>query len=420
MNESLKNKAYRIETWLEDHFLDENGVVYTALDKQTCRPPEETLFHDAGPIADPNEPNNDFSVEGCSRSDVARYENCGMTTGAYLQALLFRFRVEKDPRVLERARRCFNALKHIFNMGKQLEEGFFPKIYGGRFSRQTSTDQVLYAVMAMDHFHIFASPEEKNKIDRMIAQMIGFWVKRNYKYTYFYRKDMQWPLLRFPPLLLLAYKHSGDKMFMDEYKRLLSEGYTREPEIKLLSMKKNEEYEPTEYEKKNNAWLLVYINDYFTMHVMDTGYLLDNDPENLFYPDWKESMISMWEDAKLTLAPNGKDYCAVYVDMLTGKVRRTAGRNEPEPEWMHGSETGWSTMIVRAAVTVAKYYPDNSEIKNAVTNVLSSLDIKDLTYYDESERLPLKFGFKTRFLSGDSISNWLWAYWQAKYQKLIQ
>ena len=44
-------------------------------------------------------------------------------------------------------------------------------------------------------------------------------------------------------------------------------------------------------------------------------------------------------------------------------------------------------------------------------------DAKDFTYYDEPERFRPELRFKTRFLSGDSIANWLWAYWQGRFQK---
>ncbi|OPY85898.1 MAG: hypothetical protein A4E71_01865 [Smithella sp. PtaU1.Bin162] len=405
----LQHNALNVEEWLEQHYLDGNGIVYTFLDKQTCQPPEEALFHDTGPRKNVW----DFSVEGFSRSEVAAYENCGMCTGSYLQALLFRYRVEKDSVALDRAGRCFRALCYIYELGKQFEEGFFPKIYGNRFSYETSTDQVLYTVMALDKFYEYAAPQEQAAIRVMIPNMVMFWVKRNYRYTYFGRQDMQWPLVRFPSLLLLAYQYSGTEKFRKEYDRLLAQGLTREPEYTTIARRKK----PDDYEFKHGAWLINGMADSFTMDVIELDYLLTNDSRNRLYPAWKESVLEIWNDAKLTLAPNGKYYTQVWVDLKTGEIRRLPCGEEDS--YQPGVESGWSTMIVRGAVTAAKYYPGNEIIKNAVIKVLRSLGIKDLTYYDEPDRLLPEYRFKTRFLSGDSITNWLWAYWQGRYQNLI-
>jgi len=409
----LREKAIQIENWLDAHFVDQNGAVYTLIDQASLRPAQETLFHDAGA----RKGVGDFSVDGYERSELAAYENCGMCTGAYMQALLYQYRVEHNRETLKKVRRCFTALKRIFEMGKQLEPGFFPKIYGNRFSYQTSTDQVLYAVMAMDHFDEFASSSEKAEIDLMIPLMINFWVKRNYQYTYFHLKDMQWPLIRFPALLLLACKHSQDAVFKDEYKRLLAQGFTMAPEFAQLKEKQAGKVKPCEYEKKHNAWLVVNMADCITMDVMELDYLLSNDPGNPLARTWKNSLMTMWNEAKITLAPDGKYYSQVLVDMKTGEVRRTPGYQQGDRDY-HGAKSGWSSMIARAAVTVAKYYPPDDAILASVSNVLNFLDVNDFTYYDEPERFSPEFRFNTRFLSGDAIANWLWAYWQDRFQNI--
>jgi len=226
-------KAVRMGAWLEGHFVDPNGVIYTQLDKETGRPPKEEMFSSAGVY----ESARDWYIEGYSRSELAAYENCGMCTGAYLRSLLCQYRLTGDAAALARARRCFNAIKHIFEIGKQLEPGFFPKIYGGRFSFQTSTDQVLYAVAAMDAFNEFANEAEKTDVKTMIPLMVNFWVRRQYRYTYYQEIDMPWPQERFPSLLALAYKYSGDESFKREYERLLP--LTSEPGNARLGLSKS-------------------------------------------------------------------------------------------------------------------------------------------------------------------------------------
>jgi hypothetical protein len=341
------------------------------------------------------------------------YENCGMCTGAYLMSLVYQYRSEKKGEVLEKAKRCFNALKYIFELGKELETGFFPKIYGGRFSDETSSDQCLYAIYSMNSLYEFASPEEKAEIDFMIPAIADFWRKRKYIYNYWNQKNMQWPIFRFPIFMLMAYKHSGDKKFSDEYEQLLSSWEQDYPlQFNLLGNKQKGLIEPNEYEKKFNAWLVSSMPDYMTMRMMELEYLLNNDPQNPLAPHWKQSILDMWAQARLALAPDGKAYHMILVDMDTGETRR------PEPCDLRTSKTGWSTMIARATVQALGFYPDNQDMKKTVKNILNSLDNHDMIYYDEPERFPPKERFKTRFLSGDSITNWLWAYWQGASQKL--
>ena len=115
--QQLETRAREIEEWAEKRFIDANGVVYTAIDRDTEEPLDCRHFG-GGSV---------FTVPGYTPEELWRYENCGMYTGAYLEAMVFRYRVEKDPSALARAQRCFSALATIYEMGKEYEEGFFPK-----------------------------------------------------------------------------------------------------------------------------------------------------------------------------------------------------------------------------------------------------------------------------------------------------
>jgi hypothetical protein len=392
----LNQRAGAIEAWTESHLIDPHGVVYSQVDKASGRTLTAAFF----------DPESERHLPGVSLADFWHYENCGMTTGAYLQALVCRYEVDHDPAALDRARRCYGALRRIYDLGKQLEEGFFPKIYGARFSNQTSTDQVLYAVMALDRYAPHAGGEERLDIARMIELMVRFWVKRKYRYLYYHIPDMLWPLARFPSLLLLAFNHSGDESFKAEYERLLAEGVNRYPGESRLRRKRSGEVPPSDFEKQQHAWLLSHMADAVTMDVMELDYLLRHDPANEWAATWRQSAAQMWHEARLTLAPNGKAYINVLVDMDTGVPRR------PDPcADASGAETGWSTMIARAGVQTAPYVPEPQEGLNASRHVLESLDIQDLTYFDGPERFGPRDRFKTRFLSGDAVANWLWAYW---------
>ena len=395
-----KQWAMRIEAAVEEHFVDPNGVVYSFLDKATRRPPTDAFFVGA---------ETSVRVPGVSDSDFHMHENCGMCSGAYMQAMILKHQGTGDPSALARARRCFGALRHIYEIGKELEPGFFPKIYGGRFSPQTSTDQVLYAVSAMDNFHSLANPDEKKAIGEMIPAMVEFWVKRQYRLTYYCEKDMLWPLDRFPSLLALAGIYSGREIFKTEYERLLP--LTEHTDCSRIGRKLAGEVEPSEMERDAHSWLVSHSADAMTMAAMQYDLLLRNSPNDPMRGKWLAALRQMWDESKLTLAPDGRCYTSVLVGMDDMKPRRTPvpSGGYPEP---HGAESSWSTMLVRGGLLALPYLPERrDEIVQGALATLSALDVDDFTYYDEPERFRPELRYKTRMLSGDAIANWLWAYW---------
>jgi len=411
---NLPERAREVDSFLQAHFLDSNGVVLSHLDKETLRVPEESFF--PVPVKD-MQAGEDWFVSGFTRSAVAGYENCGMCTGAYLESLLFRYQVEKDPAVLALAGRCFEALSSIYDQGCQLEEGFFPKIYGNRFTTQTSTDQVLYAVFAMDHYWDLAPPAHREAIATMIPEMVRFWMKRKYNYSYYHLEAMDWPIMRFPPFLLLAHKYSGEPGFLQEYHRLLGEGVKQLPEWAQRSDKSQGRRSLSEFEREHNVFVISNMADCLTMDVMNLDLLLRLDPTHTRANQWREGISSMWDEAKITLAPNGKYYSQVLVDQDTGAVRRPEGFDQGAPA---GTESGWSTLVARGAVMASVYLPERRpEIREKVGHVLKQIGIPEMTYLDNPERLPPRQRFKTQCLSGDAITNWLWAYWQGRHLGLF-
>ncbi len=399
----LAERAARLEAWAETHAVDPHGVVYSQLDRATGAPPTDAFFEGSQDAAQ--------HVAGVSPAEFWAYENCGMTTGAYLQALVCRHEVERDPAALDRARRCIAALRHIYDLGQQLGEGFFPKIYGGRFSTQTSTDQVLYAVLALDRFAPHANAAERAAIARMIAGMVRFWVKRAYRFGYYHIPDMLWPLARFPSLLLLAWRHSGDPLFMAEYERLLAEGVNRFPGESRLRRKRSGEQPPSAYETREHAWLMAHAADAVTMDIMELDVLLRHDPANAWAACWRESMRSMWDEGRLALDADGRYLVQVLVDMESGAARRPAAETSDIAK-VSGATSGWGGMIARAGVQAAAHLDaDRPAILAAARRALEALDIEDLTYMNDPERWPPEQRYQTRFLSGDALANWLWAYW---------
>ena len=397
----------------EKYFRDpQTELIYSFLDRSTLKPATDELF-------DGVEPSRAIKVTERTLPEFWMHENFGMCTGSYMTSEVLRYERTGDAAALANASRCLKGLHFAYELGRQLEEGYFPKVYGRKFSKETSTDQVLYALWGMDAYYPHASEEERALIRRMITSMIRFWVRRDYRYHYFdYCGDnWQWPIMRFPALLLLAdkYADSGDSTFRKEYERLLH--HTARPENCQLDNARKAN-RPNDYEIANQAWCTVNGADRITMDVMNYAILLKNDPTNPMAETWKAGIRLMWDEVKDSIDPDGRYYAMVLYDFKTGKARRTPGY-AVDGTANHGSKSGWSTMVTRGGMLALEFCPELAdEVLPKVRLVLDKLKFEDCSYYDEPERFEPKSRYETRFLSGDSVTNWLWT--SELYQKWCQ
>lgn len=373
-----------MQTFLENHFLDENGVVYSQIDAKTLLPVNAETFTG---VKTP-----EWYPAGMTLPDFWNYENCGMTTGGYLSALccMLADNPGKDRDLLKaQAQRSFRALHYIYTIGMEWEEGFFPKIWGNRLSRQTSTDQYLYAMFAMDRYYPIASEEERSLIRKMIPAMADFWRKRNYTLTYYHVKDMVWPPLRFPSFLLLADKYAPDEGRTEEALRILSENLEKIPE-----------------NSRRKSGRLYHLADAVTMDVMDQILMLESEflPSS-FRAALTAGMEKIWFEARQTLTEDGFYWTSMPCDCSSGIVI-------PGTEAQYGARSAWSTMVVRAGLQLSAYVPSlKEETRQCAERVLAKLTPEMLYYYhpDDAGKLDQSKQFEVNFLSGDAVVNYVWA-----------
>ncbi|MEM7679267.1 MAG: hypothetical protein AAF449_25105, partial [Myxococcota bacterium] len=346
------------------------------------------------------------------------WENCSQSTGEYTAGLMQRYRVDGDPTLLDRARRSFGTFEYIFERGKEVEEGYMPKLYGDKLSRQTSSDQTLYAMVALEAFHPFASPAEQGKIDHMIVKMVEFWMDRDYKLDYFWWDDMQWPLGRFTSKLLLAIRHGGGEKFEKEYRRLLAIGVNRDATEARLWPKLDPSYEPMAYEKQQNAYYVGEFCGSISMEVTEIDVLLRLDPDNGWADCWRHCIRRVFDEAKLAISPDGFEYLHILVDMDTLDVR------VPEPQRLNvqdarvwqgfdyaiGARSTASSYIARAALEGYRHLRD-PQMAEVASHVLRSFEPHRTPHYLDPERFAAPYRHRTRLLAGNDVVNWIWAYW---------
>jgi hypothetical protein len=376
--------------YLEKHFVDPHGVIYTFIDAATLKPADDAFYEPYAKIKPTlfNSPCH-WGPDNFTPAELGMYENCGMTTGAYLNSLCSALRTPGSgtEEIRKRAKRSFDALVYIYNIGQTLEKGFFPKIWGDRLSHQTSTDQCLYTVHSMHNYYPFASEADREKIAEIIIGIAEFWQRRKYVLTYFDRVNMVWPPLRFPPLLMLAYRYSGKEAFRKEALRILNEHRDIVPEYLV-----------------RNGYLYCSA-DHIAMDTMNFELMVDFAP---LPEEWFEKLYSglrkEWGQYRKSLTEDGFFWINMYYDQKT----ETAVPREKECP-----RSAWSTMIVRAGLQLSRLIPEiYPDARKAAELVLNKLAPEKMYYYhpDDKEQLDPERRYRMLFLSGDAISNRQWAY----------
>ncbi len=392
---------------LDTCFTSREGVIYSSLDRETRRPTDEHTFRGATPLSSlkgKGTNSRELYVEGYTRPEVAAHENSGMATGAALAAAVMACRRTGSGEALRRARRLFGGLRRICEVGATYEPGFITKYYGARFTYETSNDQCLYVTWGLDAYRELAAAEEREFIVRQIPAIADFWMRHNYTYTYFEHKDMKWPPLRFPALLAIAYEYTGDEKYRRASEDIMAENIDCVPEFAVIPRYRNRRY--SDYEEAHDIRYLHGMADAVTMDTMHLSLLLRCLPESRFAPQWRKGVETIWDEARRVLTPDGKCLTLAFYQMQDGQTVEPYA-DSPLP-W---ARTAWSTMIVRAGLQGLSCMPHRrGEIIAAATRVLEALGPHDLTYYEDLHGFPESRRFLERFLSGDAISNWLWAY----------
>lgn len=403
----IANGPGELEKFVEEKFIDPNGLMYCNLDNSTLELPTPETFR-----GNPGGKFGDSYVPGYTQREVAMYENYGMVSGAFCNAMLLKYKLTGDPEALERARRTIRGFFHVAELGKELEYGFLPKIYGDRYSPETSTDQFLSVLVPLDEYRRMkeCSAEEKAKIEDLLVAAVEFWRKRDYRYSYFIFDNMKWPPLRFPPLLALAYNITGKKEYLDDAEKILRLHASMWPENSRF---RDRHLNETEFKTRDKV--IYTMADSLSMDSLNAVLFLRNAPESGFCRLFQSGLLSMYLEGKRTMAPDGTCYWTVYQhleDWDKGWSEDVRPTNAVGDVAECGARSGWSTMIMRGSLLAAYEHPAfRKEIVEWAKEALGKFDrIERFSYVDPRDENMLldRYKFKSRFISGDSISNALW------------
>ncbi len=420
----LMDKAQWFDNFVQERLVDPHGIVYSKINVNTGKPFVDADLPDDAEFV---------CVNGFSTPEILNYEDSGIASGSYLAAMTYRYLATGEPAALQQARRTFEGISWIYDLGKQKEEGYFPKPYGCRCSEETSTDQYLYTMKGMMAYRRIAPHEHLERIKQMIPKMVDFWIARDYKLTYFGIVNMAWPIGRFPCFAIMAYDVSGERKYLDEFNRLNENlmVYKKPWESQVYNRQTDEPGFFTEYEKRQGRkYVLAYTGACAAMDIMGLDECLLHSTAHT--EDWKRVMKIMWEEGKLILAENGYAYMKVLCDPETRQVTVPAEPGftfEPDQLDFPWSFVAWigkiymprSTMLARVAVNV-HHWLGLEESKTVLLKILKGIRTDQVTDYipaDENQMLP-RHRFLSQQVCSASIANWLWAYWQGRVENLIE
>jgi len=411
----LEDKADRLESFVKSKLIEGHGLVLSFVDSATGKPFRADEF---GPAVDRMRHPPALNTEDFG--SYFAYENCGMATGAWLASQVCRYVVTGDEEALASARSAAAALFALYEKSQLVADGFFSKFHEGKISREISSDQCVYAMWALDRYSALASADEKTAIARMAGGMARFWWDRGYKHPYRERDfEWQWPLNRFPPLLWMAWTHTGDGKFLEEYHRL-----ARLPEVRELPpfQQSTRALWRSSQPDGEAHWPFKAANAGQGGLSLEPLLCLNAPHRDLWLSQLEETLVSALPDVRADGLGRGH---FVYRED-TGEIhdvevpRHASGH--PNPVWeakyyISSARTGAMPCLYARALMAGECHLPSLGLAEKAWEILGKIDLPDMREkIDPLGHLPDNQKWMTRCLSGDAVVNWIWAYWLGQQQ----
>ncbi|MAG37420.1 MAG: hypothetical protein CL878_14390 [Dehalococcoidia bacterium] len=337
------------------------------------------------------------------------WENTSTNTAFYLGAMAYQYRCTRDPHVLAICQRTLGALKYIHSLGvEQGERGYMCKPYGGVYSNQTAGDQVQCVVLGLAAYRPVAPREDLAAIDEILTDMAEFEIEWEYisphGYFAYTRESLlesilgenwtnaQWSYaIIYAPLLYLAWQATGDAKFLREVERWYTACDTRKrfavPTGKITT--------------GGLGWRDLYL----------PALLMELDPAQ--HEVWRSLMLRRYRTLRTGVLDDGTSPLQWTYDSGTGEREVPGGIVGGGP-----ARTGRSAILAMACVSAQRWFPDE-EMAATARRILEELDLETFRFImpvDEAQPLPPEWQVEARMLDHDSLSGWLWAYWEGRWR----
>jgi hypothetical protein len=323
--------------------------------------------------------------------------------------MAYQYRTTGDPAVLAICRRTLAALKYIYMLGVEKgEPGFLCKPYGGKYSNQTSLDQVQCVTWGLAAYRPLAPPADVADIDRMTGDFARFLMRHDYypPSGYFGRSAdelrsrtdyarLNWTrAVIVLPVLNLAWYGTGDDQFVKEINRW----YEACGEEKIPPLSKKEFTGKGFGDRPRNIYL--------------SSLLMEMDPTR--YEQWRARMKNYYVQDRNGILADGTWPTAWVFDRKTEQLK-------PQEFASVGGgvgRTGRSAIFAMACVSAQRWLPDE-DMQEVARKILEGLDEDTFRFImplDEEHPLPQEWQVESKMLDGDSLTAWLCAYWEGRYR----
>lgn len=411
----LQNRAEELSVLIEEKTMDEKHIVRIMLNFDDLTPPDEKTG---------------IPSDLCKNMPghlLLPYEDAGMATGAYLAAESLHFRMEESPDALRRAKKAFQAICHIYELGmKGCSEGFFPKPYGGKYSANSSRDQYLFAMSGLFEYYQIAPKSEREQIRRMLAKMTEYWRTINYSLNYFsLGKNCQlydYIAPMFLGIACLPGRLENSPECEKEVERLLFVEKLGDKAVDTLTAKyrRGETYDGACYFRQNENPMM--------MKSLAMDHLWNAMPT---HQDLCRKTLENLASDELFLELSTQDslnYCIMRYNPDTDLLELTPPSKIPELKnplnlpflnWGGDRRRAGSTQSVFAAIIAASHLNDPDLAKQAEKILLQLTREKFRGIFCSSpEHIPPGYEYMKRVLCCNYVCFWLWDYYLGKSRNL--
>ena len=397
----LERKAIRIQSGVEEHTLQEHGMVPMFVRADDYQLPTAEDYVGMAPhrlLLGKTE-----AELGMPPMHVWRaWENTPTDTSFYLGAMTYRYRCTGDAQVLAICRRTLGALKHIYDMGAEFDEpGFLTKPYGGVATNQTSGDQLQCVTVGLNAYRHVASAEDAAIIDEMFVGFADYQIRHGYRpkpgghfaHTWepwdWSKGDWSHALL-YVPALYHAWLAAGESRYLDQIQRWYR---ACESDTKWLGGEEGLSW--------GSPSRMLYL----------PSLMMEIDPSQ--HDKWRRFMSYVFRTMAPSVLPDGTAYSACAKDTETGQMKAV------DLGWGGGpTRTGRISAFGWGCVNAQRWLPDE-DMTGVARRILEGLDLDTFRFImaaGPGRELPPDWRIEGELIDHTSLTGWLWMYWEGRWR----
>jgi hypothetical protein len=407
-NAQLEAKALRLQSLVENRLQQEHGLIPMLVRATDYQLPTAEDYKGAY---------RHRHLQGKTEEELGMppmhiwraWENTPTDTAYYLYAMSYQYRTTGDPQTLAICRRTFAALKYIHQLGVENgQPGYLCKPYGGKYSNQTSLDQVQCVAWGLDAYRGIAPPDDLAEMNRMTKDFADFLMQHDYHPPkgYFGRSaeelrirtdyaQKNWTrAIIVLPMLHLAWYGSGDEKYVTEIERWYKEcGEEKPPSLNKTQL-------------SGRGFGDRPRNIYLTSQLMEMAPLREKQ--------WRARMQTSFLQNRHGLLKDGT-WPTSWVYHVESK--RLEPKDLPEVGGGPG-RTGRSTIFAMACVSAHRWLL-NEDLKQDARKILDGQDEATFRFImplDDEHPLPPEWKIESELLDADSLTGWLCAYWEGRFR----